>query len=483
MLSFWKNLDIKTRVTLATLGLILFCVWFRELTPKNGGLGSDGALYSMITTQFSLDLLTTLDDYAIRRILPPAIVHGAMQLFGIPFTNANLIWGFTWANAALATLAMNLWCRSAEILNVRERGQWLGFILLVCSYSTLKWILYYPILGDYFALALGSATLLTYLRGSTVGVLALTVAGSVTWPSMIYMTIPLVAFPYRPRSEDQPAPLHLNRVVAAIGAVATFAGARYAIEKGFHFSVEPLLAALHLSMTIQALYIAAAFWFLLDSRGVWEDLHPRRWITRWEPWAAIALPIVLTLISREVAGRPSWIGEGFYAATIFYAGTVQPGVFALAHVLFFGPLLLLVPLEWRRISASIRREGTGLTLIFVLAAIVTLDSESRHHVLVLPFIALFLVKVIDDLEWTPGRVWSVAAISLLFSKVWMTMNVDQNFAFVGDTGYEFYYEANLGPWMQHGMYFAQLIVAGFTFALLCHWFGGAQRPSTRKNTG
>lgn len=474
MASFWRNLDTKTRITLSTLGLLLFCLLFRELIPRNDGLGSDGVGFARWVRDLSLDLPTRVNDYSIRRMLPPTVVHGVLRLLGLPFTNANIIWAFTWINIALTTLAVNLWCRSAKLLEVSDRGQWLGFLLLACSYATLKWSLYYPVLSDCWALALGSGILLAWLRGRTAVLLVLVTLSSVVWPSMIYVSVPLIAFPRSPVEEDAPAPWRLNRVAAAIGGVLVLVASTWVFQSGFHFKqidIQAMTAVLPLSMTIQALYVASALWLLLDSRSLWMDLHPRAWITRWHPWVAIGLPLLLLWLGKEISARPSPVGERFYFNSIFYAGLVQPGVFLLAHVLFFGPLLLLVPLVLRRLGAGIRVEGTGIALFFVLACFLSLDSESRHHLNWLPFLALFLARAIDGLHWTPRRLWTMAAISLLFSKVWLRMNVEQDLPYFGKVDYQFYYYASNGPWMEHSMYFIQLLVVAFVFALLYSWFG------------
>ena len=476
------SLPSRTRITLTTFALLAFCETWRELIPVVGGLGYDGVHYAAWAKNLSWELTSELTTYQLGRLLPSALVHVALRVLHLPMTYPSVIWTFTVANIVLTGLTMNLWCRAAERMGVGERGQWLGFLLLICSFSTLKWSLYYPVLTGSFALALGAGMLLLYLRGNTLGVAAIVIAGAFTWPSIVYVGVPLIAFPHRGAAAVEPAPAKANRIVAVLLGIAVMAGALWAVAGDYELEyskVRPMASAVKLSAFVAGAFVCAAIWKLLDSRSLWQDLHPRQWLRHWEPWVALSLPILAKGVILWLAGLPSDYGEAHFLKHMLYVSSMQPGVFYLGHVLYFGPLLLLLPVQWADVSRSIREQGTGMILFFSLAAMLALSSESRQLLNLLPFIVLPLALSLERLDWTRGRLATVAALSLLFSKVWMTMNLRHEIPLVGDVTFRFYYDASRGPWMSHLMYFSQGLVVLAVFALFYLWFVWERTPDER----
>ncbi len=111
------------------------------------------------------------DSYRARRFLPSVAVYYGLGAVGSERRMQEVIMGFTAANILLVSLAVWLWCLSADSLELGDRAKWLGLPLLMVSYANLKMPLFYPTLRDSFALAMGSACLALHLRRMPWGVL------------------------------------------------------------------------------------------------------------------------------------------------------------------------------------------------------------------------------------------------------------------------------------------------------------------------
>jgi hypothetical protein len=149
-----------------------------------------------------------------------------------------------------------------------------------------------------------------------------------------------------------------------------------------------------------------------------------------------------------------------FALTVL--GTVaKPGIFFVAHVTFFGPVVLLAAFLWRPVCRLVNEHGTGLTLAVLGGFVLSLNGQSRYFTNLFPFLVPFVVKAVEPLGWRPAHHVLFAALALLSSKVWMTFNCGP---FHGRL-FEFpdqYLFMSIGQWMSDTTYVIQgaAILAG-----------------------
>src|SRR6185295_14699796 len=136
----------------------------------------------------------------------------------------------------------------------------------------------------------------------------------------------------------------------------------------------------------------------------------------------------------------------------------RPLLFLVAHVVYYGPIVLLLVILWKPFCRAIHKQGLGLTLFILVNMPLTLTSESRGSISVLPFFVTFLVVASEKLQWRTSYYWTIGAIALVFSKVWFTMNnptvEGEILKFPAQNLF-----MNIGPWMANIPYVIQGSIA------------------------
>ena len=215
------------------------------------------------------------------------------------------------------------------------------------------------------------------------------------------------------------------------------------------------------------LYVFGALVGLLD----WDCLFsPKRLLRSTNITAVIGVLAVICAVKLSqglLTNRPGYMALNTYLLTIGIGTVAKPGVFFVAHVNYFGPLLVLAAFVWKDVCRGIHQQGVGLTLAVCIGVLHGLDSESRHMIYVVPMLFPFIVKAIEPLRWTNRQYVFVAVSSLLLSKVWLTISGafhDNVFMYPDQL-----YAMNLGPFLGDEMYLAQaaavLLIAGLTYVM------------------
>lgn len=482
-----KFFSTNTGITAATLLLLLLCLSFRDVIPYRKGIGYDGIIYGRWTRVLSLDVVldgtvTTprgriakvagLDTYYARRILPSLCMSYTLTALGVAKTIPNIVNAFTAANILLLGLAVFCWCKAADELAIGVGGKWLGFLALIVSYANLKMPLYYPVLTDTYALALGSACLLFYLKRRPVALFILSFAGAFVWPTIIYFSFLLLSFPRTRADGVEPGPRGLHTLCAAAVALAALVYTEFLLVSGYEMKwtpVKPTMGFGHLGAAIAALYLFFGLRPLLNSASLWRSFHPLGLLRRPWLWGAGLLLVTTEAMVRSIAVMPTELGPLSFVNDTFYTSVTQPGIFYLAHVLYFGPLLLFLPFLWPRVSSLVKRQGTGLISCFALALLMSVGSESRKLINFLPFVVLFLVQALEDLVTTPRRFATLAALALVFSKIWLPMDQALSIPFVGAVEWRSLYVSSRGPWIDHPTYVIQLVLVLLVIPLVYSW--------------
>jgi len=480
----------------ATVLVALSCYWpLSDSIPAHGGLGYDGIRYARWVRDLPVVLFpdgplgpfvkSELDSYAARRFGPSAVLHCAMRLLDVPRTDANVIAAFAVANLALLTLAIFCWCRAADASGLTIRGKWIGVLALQVSYANWKMPLFYPVLTDTFALALGALSLMFYLERRTFGLVLIMVGGGFVWPTLPYFCLLLLAFPPAPQRPDQPDPSagprgwrDLPTWTAGTAALLGLVLITILVRDEYDIAntpVRPLSKLVALSASVTALYLFFGLRTLLDSPGLWRDLRPQMVLRRRLVWAAmLSIGAIEAGVASIAVAHADYSGKRFVTDT-FFSSITQPGIFYLAHVLFFGPMLILVPFLWGPMCRSIQRRGAGMTLCFTLALVIGAGSESRKLMNFYPFVVLFLAERVDRSVRESWQVGMLAILSLLLSKVWLPMGQDLPVPFLGTVPWRSLYASSRGPWIDHASYLLQGALVSIVTLLVYRSF----RPALR----
>lgn len=474
-----KFFDSPRRVNASMAAAVLLIgaaniLWAEQLTV-NRGFGWDGLWYAAWARDFYQQVFVErVPDYYVQRILPSGVVHYGLRLLGAAPTDANIIHAFHLYNLALLALSAYVWGLVADRLSVSTRGKGLGFVFLFFTYAILKNNFYHAVLTDTTAFALGVLMFYFFLRDSRAGLLFVLVAGGFVWPTTPHMAALLFAFP-RPGEGEAPRPatpaplgVGLNNVVAALAAGAALAMLLYLTLRGLEERMGYFGRALRIDFPLLPVSLAAlGLYLFFATRAAADDgrlYRPSAFLKalNWRR-AALALALVAGLkVAVRLMENGADIGWGSMKGFLMYTlmtTLTDPLIYLVAHVIYFGPGVLLLAFLWRPFCEAAREFGPGMTLLLLLNVGLSINPQSRYQINVVAVLMMLLARVLDrrGLTWRGVALW--AALGLLFSKVWYLFRIpadadDGTMEGVLRFPLQHYFMSS-GPWMSRDMYFAQ----------------------------
>jgi hypothetical protein len=470
---WWGSRKAQNRLLtlLAFLVLLAGQLWGEKI-GQNNGLGGDGQAHAKWAKNFYQEVFVEgLDFYLVGRILPAGAVHYGLRLLGVPLTDRSVIRGFAVLNLIVLTWGVYLWCRTTDQLRLHHRSKILGLLALFGNFAVLKWAIYYPVLTDVSGWVLGLAQLLFYLRQQRWLLLLVTVVGSFVWPTLMPVGALLLLFPREPGQDAQvqPAPFHLHMLFPLLMSVVLVAFVllrkEYVLGKALNWTIEVIVPVLRLSLVVVVLYL---FWVLRPLLNNARLFSPRYGLSRLCcRWGLLALVVLggLRFLQYQAAVSNNLVPTTDVLVCTVATAIAKPGVFLLAHVLFFGPLLLLLAWWWPATCRLIHAHGVGLTLAVLLTVLLALNSESRRLGNLVPLIVPFLLMATEGLAWRPIHLAAFTGLSLLYSKVWLTLDTTLASSPLDLPAQTLFMTA--GPWMAWPFYTTQgalvLITAYFLY--------------------
>jgi hypothetical protein len=480
---YWAWLFTDHTLILAALILALACFWLGERVTVNDGLGWDGVIYAGWAKDFHEEVFVKrVEPYYMQRILPSAVVHYAMRGLQISMTDDNIIRAFGFLNVVLITLMAWLWCGIAGVLAISPGGRWLGLVGFFVNYIILKHTFFCPITTDMAAYAIGAAMLFCYLTGRTAGLVAVLLAGAFVWPSSVYVGALLLVFPRE--SDDvqnmpaslRGAPWRLNVILAGLGTALALVGILYVVRKPPTAALlvdpiylEPIAGVVYLSLAVALLYLFLGAAALLDC----DRLFAWRWLVTRRRAAAGFLVLLLLLgvrlLQYEWSNKQVGLGVQTLLPQTAFAAVAKPGVFLVTHVAYYGPMVLLTMWLWRPVCRLLHQYGVGLALAVLAGLVLSLNSQSRFTINIFALLIPFVVKATDDLHWDLRQYAFFASLSVVFSKVWLTINRGPFHGNLLEFPDQLLFMSH-GPWISTSMYLAQgaaIVVGGFLLYKVC----------------
>jgi len=465
----------------------LSAIFSGEILTVNGGFGWDGTRYAAIAKDFGPEVFgRKLDAYRMQRIAPSGAVHYGLRLFGLATADdAHILRGFQVYNMLLLIAGVYAWHGIAARLGLGPRGLWLGFAAMYVNFAVLKMTFFSPVLTDTTALVAGMFLLYGHLAGHAWLVWLVGLAGAFTWPLLLPLALVLLAFPRGAGPPDVPAGRLPARWWIAGGSAVAVAAAWRVVVVGqtidgagpIWYSWAPLAAVLVCA------YLAAATWWLIDRQAL---ARLRRVFT--EPQqrgvlAALGLAAAVAALRTFVfvpSAEPGYTVKQYLCA-VLVSSVAKPGVFFVAHVVYFGPIVVAAILLWPRVCERIRGQGPGVVILAGTAVVLSIGSESRQLVSFLPLVAAFTVPAIDELPRARWHDVVFLAAGLVASKCWLPLNHGPTTGNLLEFPDQLYF-MNQGPWMSDGMYLAQgMIVLAMAAALA--WMKREREPNTALCTG
>jgi hypothetical protein len=450
-----KNCVTPSRtIVVLTAVLAVVGILIAEKITIADGFGWDGVLYGTFAQDFWGSARAGISQYHVGRLAPSFVVHYALQAFSVPFTKANTLLGFEILDALLLIGSAWLWTRVARRLRLGPIGLWFGFIGAFANFFPLKHVSFYPAQTDVAAYFLGWAMLAAYLRGSVWLLIVSTMVGRFTWPTALPLGAILLLFPRSQDagSNDQRASNSSLSwragVLAVLPALGVGACVVHLMARNIQLLNKSLMVSNHitdifrpawpLSLACSCAFLTAALFLLLrNSQALLEFRTYLKFLARWSTYAKLAFLVGLAMASKLLAtGVPDPMSVSGWIQLSAWSSAIAPLKFLVAHADYYGPTVIVLVLGWRAVARTMGEAGPALTLVAVLAILMSLDSESRHLVNLIPFLVAFAAKAVDTQGPSKRTLGIFAVLSILASRVWLVIGNDV-----------WLFLSNFGPWM------------------------------------
>jgi hypothetical protein len=463
----------------AMLVLVLANGWvqvhYGDLTPVEGGIGYDGRrVYAPFAADFPAKLAGDVPYERIQRLLPSYLVWLSFRGLGIDKPqDAHIIRAFRFMNAACLALTVLVWHLIANMQGLGWPGRWLGFLALFVNLVLAKLPWFYPVLLDCPTLLCGSLLCLAFLRCQLFGMFLIVVVASLVSSTIHLWSLPL----FLCKSAVQPHQLGPNQRTVAwlLTAVVVVIGVAGPILSCLVWEIAPYDSALEivwplfpLSVIACAVGLGLAFAPLV----AWDVfVRPLR-LVRALLTPGLLLWLLAGLVVRGICewlkpGSGTAASAGVFAfvfgdgSSIFMRATVLPLVHLVSHGMSAGPVVVIAILRWRSLCRRFGDHSVSMLVFVCMLVILTLDSETRHFVLPLPFLVVFVAREIEDIK-PPGAFWGwLVLMSLLLSTAWEPLYQ----AVLGRAGEPLITLLSFsgpfwGPWIGLADYFVGLVLTG-----------------------
>ncbi len=408
-----------------SLAMLAWGVWYIQSGEKievNKGLGWDGKMYAAIAAEFE-DFMTkgTLNGYYYKRSLPSAIVHYAHKIAGIEFSIASVIKAFSILNLALIMGCILLWHRILELKSFSFWNRTVALLSVFGTYAVVKVNFYYPVLTDISALFIATWMLHAYVKGHNWSLFLATAAGTFTFPTLFLTGALLLVFQGNSKVDEEP---QWTKYVPWIGSSLFLCFFLYA--HFFHHEIERPTTDWWVRPSLIATLIYISF---ISTSVKWSWLTTglkqvsRRWLM-----ILTGFFLLVTLVVYRYASVGG-LGTIEFISNFVQRSAFSPFGFLVAHVAYYGPVIVLLLLFWKQIKKVVHEQSTGLVMVITLNLFFAINPTSRHLIGALPFFVYLLCLALEKKKLNQWFYGVFAIITLAFSRFWFTINVSP---FTGD---------------------------------------------------
>ena len=436
-------------------GVGLYSVLRGESVPVDNTFIYDGRFYGPMAQTLDPG---SFDAYHFSRMLPSVVVHAGLTAVGRPLDTHSVVLGFGVLNlCALPAGCVLLGCIAKE-LKMSTRGFWLAFIAIFVNFIHLKYLWYNPVVTDGLTVALSLAMLLCFLRRSVWGLMATTLAGAFTWPTLIFAGVFLLIFPRRALEERETS---FPRRAAAGFSVLVAAWSAFflaqALRTGWIANIPRLQGTIVFGLILGALYVFFAVSVLLAGISLSEL---RSGVSR------RGLAIALGLAIAALLPAHLWANHALYTVSltstlnkILIRSMLQPLGFLVSHPTSFGPTVLLLYLYWRPFSRIVRRCGAGPVLVIAMGILTAMTPESRQSLPSYLMAAPLPGLPADELLLPTGFIALPGAVAAGMSRIWIHLGLPSAGESAAALPAMHSLTMNQGIWMSNRTYAIKLAVA------------------------
>ncbi len=434
-----------------------------------------------------------LSDYYAKRILPSLLVSSSLDLLGCQISDVNIIRGFYIYNMILIIGSGIIWKKIADSFSFSIAGRWFGFAGLFMSYQATTQTWFIPVMTDVTALFVGMLLLFFYLKKNSLGICVVAIVGSFSWQIVGLSGVILLIFLRQTMLLNvmEPVPNTIatnNKFLSRMWSIGIFITVmslisllllniiEFELRKyiphylGFRSLITglPSLVAVAIGLIILMNSFSNIRGMILSVLNVEIKLIVLAFMV-------IAIPqLIILQISNFNLPYVSGI-----SSIIKVIVTPPDGKIFLPFVtllVFWGPTVVFLLLNWYKFSVEARKLGGGFTGIIALGLPLCLATEPRFITSVWPFFVLGSVIVFEKSKHNPIFFKRFMICSLLLAQFWLLINPFNAGEFINKNFLEIrqeFFRNHYGLWMSWDGYWLNLL-----FTLICLFWMKKQFSTT-----
>ena len=465
-------------VLITLLFALFFLSLFGEKIPYNDGAGFDGTFYREVFRNFSNDFFSIgYDSFRIQRIFPFCAMNLVYGALNIPLDNIHMLWGMGILHVLNLILQVVFFFKLAHLRSWKTSTTAILFSIFFFNYYVLKNCGYELFQTDAFAITIALVSYYLLLRDKIGWSFAVSLLGLFTWPTITTINLLLILF----RQDLQPIPEEnrlgkiLYRITPAAYAVAATGIITLLIVLHKQDAlVQFLQVDLNAGLLILSLVTAIGLLWVLCKKSSFPFFYsPAQFYSIFSLKTAILL--ILPIIAIKVFLGFHTNEEVFFNGRVFLFQTLirplkYPAITIAGHVAYFGILLPLILLQFRRFSKNFVSISPGHALAFLGFLFLAIDSEARHIATFLPILLVPLGTLLDSLDLGPRKAVILIALQLVLSHFYIPINVEglatslTDLNFTSDAAQRFF--MSFGPWMTFKSYLLWILASFAVFTAI-----------------
>jgi hypothetical protein len=440
--------------------ILLICIWriFVPQLPANDGLGWDGYKYYAM----ALDGLhsNVLDSYLVLRIFPSLFIHAVLKTASVAIAPASVILSFKIMNTVLITLSAWMVKKIFDFYSLSPIAQLTGFIIVFMNYGVLNFTFYYPVMTDTPAFFLSVALFYFFVKGEMMNIFLIGLIGAFTWPVLFAMAIALILFPH---AENEFIPLQKSGRYA-LGilcfAYAMLMGWYLVFKQGEKADLAFTLPISYGMLPVSFLAIGLLYFFMplvLGNKLFFQLSYYRSQWNSNRVFAIVALIIVSLIIRASLTVNASSEYLSLYHQIkihLFYAFQ-RPLITVVSHFNYFGCVMLLMIIFWRKFAAYISSFGLGVAgSVFFCLFVFSMKPESRALIFFFPWLMIMMALFLGRYKFGAAFYLLIALINLAAAKLWLFFEY-KNGTLLSDGTIDFpeqWFMMHLGIWMTENVW-------------------------------
>ena len=446
---------------------------FGERIGINGGQGWDGQAYTQWALDFPHHVLDHgLTQYYAQRVLPSAAIYYGSRALGVAPTVPHAIFAFQLLDLAMLAAAAVVYGHLAvRVLKWRASAAWAGFAALFGCFANARHALYYPTLTDPTAFFLGMVLVWGYLARKPVAVWLAAALGAWTWPALPTLAMAMLVAP-RPREPVPPLawPRAIRWTALALAAGGT--ALVLLVARAYYVDPVPNIGCDKFAAWVLRDWLVVTVPLLVAMLGVGGYLiasQPRAWNLvayvrglGWKRTAAAIVGCAAIFVARAWwVGQVGTQGDGptFRNQILCEHGNAMlrgPAWGPVHEVVYFGPIVIVAILAWRRIAELAAEWGPAIALALAMMLAFATGSQARQWVHLLPLLVVLAIAA-TEARWTPVRAIAFGAVSLAWSKLWFHIGWTSVHTWFDSPDQRYY--MHLGQWASDESYVWHLIAA------------------------